>query len=324
MATRLQGGSSAHSVLLMRSIPADILAWLDHNAHCRPSDLVNSLIKAGHQADRSETWVKVYFDSKNQLALAGQAGLAQSTLDQPKADYFAPSGDFGPAFPNYLVKSATSDSSLSSSSIRDAGASYPISMACSAPRVLHVLDVLSMSECDAIVEASRPSLTQSTVVSNTDSNSAVSKDVRSSFGTYFPRGTHPVVKAVEERIADLFRFPLSHAEPIQILNYAPNAEYKPHHDYFDETSAEGQRIVARSGNRVATLIMYLNEVERGGATIFPKLNLQVLPRKGSVLYFDYALPGGVYDPDSLHGGTPVLAGEKWIATQWVRCLPYVG
>lgn len=311
MAARLQGGSS---IQLLRSIPADILAWLDHNAHCRPSDLVNSLIKAGHQAGKSETWVKVYFDSKSQVALAAQSNLALSVPEQLGGSYFAPEGDFGPAFPNYLVHNSSGDTK----------ASYPISMACSAPRVLHVLDVLSVSECDAIVEASRPSLTPSTVVSNTDTNSTVSKDVRSSFGTYFPRGSHPVVKAVEERIANLFRFPLSHAEPIQILNYAPNAEYKPHHDYFDETSAEGQRIVARSGNRVATLIMYLNEVERGGATIFPKLNLQVLPRKGSVLYFDYALPGGIFDPDSLHGGAPVLAGEKWIATQWVRCLPYVG
>lgn len=301
MAARLQGGSSAQ---LLRSIPADILTWLDHNAHCRPSDLVNSLIQAGHQAERSQIWVKVYFDSKNQAAPAAQTAQGQS-----QADYFAPDGGFGSAFPNYLV---------------DGQSRFPISMSCSAPRVLHVLDVLSMDECDAIVEASRPSLTPSTVVSNTDTNSAVSKDVRSSFGTYFPRGSHPVVKAVEERIAGLFQFPLSHAEPIQILNYAPHAEYKPHHDYFDESSVEGQRLVARSGNRVATLIMYLNEVERGGATIFPKLNLQVLPRKGSVLYFDYWLAGGVYDPDSLHGGAPVLAGEKWIATQWVRCLPYVG
>jgi prolyl 4-hydroxylase len=244
--------------------------------------------------------VKVYFLSQSQgVKASNQEGL----------NNFAPDGNFGSAFPNYLTLVNTY---------------YPISLACTAPRILHVLDVISPEECDAIVEASRPSLTPSTVVSNTETNSAVAKDVRSSFGTYFPRGSHPVVKVVEGRIAELFRFPLSHAEPIQILNYAPNAEYKPHHDYFDENTVEGQRIVSRSGNRVATLIMYLNEVERGGATIFPKLNLQVLPRKGSVLYFDYFLPGGIYDPDSLHGGTPVLAGEKWIATQWVRRLPYEG
>lgn len=306
-------------------IPADILAWLDHNAHCLPKDLVNSLLKAGHAPHLSHTWVEMYFKAK-------QGGLIQHPHRQNAhhqnaqqtasgADYFAPSGDFGPTFPNYLKMGSQSE--MSSQSGSD-GTPYPISMVCEAPRVLHVLDVLTTQECDAIVEASRPSLSPSTVVSNTDTNSAVAKDVRSSFGTYFARGAHPVVKAVEERIAGLFRFPLSHAEPIQILNYAPNAEYKPHHDYFDENTAEGQRIVTRSGNRVATLIMYLNEVELGGATVFPKLNLQVLPRKGSVLYFDYFLPDGGYDPLSLHGGTPVLAGEKWIATQWVRRLPYVG
>lgn len=297
-------------------IPADILAWLNHNAHCRPTDLVNSLITAGHAASTSELWVKVYFSAKrNDLSsneLANNASAShQATANAHAENLFAPNGDFGPKFPNYLQCLSETNN-------------YPISIACTAPRVLHVMNVLSDAECDAIVEAARPTLTPSTVVSNTDTNSAVAKDVRSSLGTYFPRGAHPVVKAVEERIAHLFRFPLSHAEPIQILNYAPNAEYKPHHDYFDEATAEGQRIVFKSGNRVATLIMYLNEVEHGGATLFPKLNMQVLPRKGSVLYFDYFLPGGVYDPDSLHGGAPVLAGEKWIATQWVRRLPYVG
>lgn len=309
MAARIQMTQS------VAAIPSDILSWLNQNAHCRPTDLVDSLIKAGHPANKSEIWVKVYFLSKSHSMM---------TSNQKGLNYFAPDGNFGHAFPNYLTLVSHKNGGDAGKDVKIVNTSYPISFACTAPRVLHVLDVLSTEECDAIVQASRPSLTPSTVVSNTDTNSALARDVRSSYGTYFPRDSHPAVKVVESRIAELFRFPLSHAEPIQILNYAQNAEYKPHHDYFDENTAEGQRIVSQSGNRVATIIIYLNEVERGGATIFPKLNLQVLPRKGSALYFDYFLSEGIYDPDSLHGGTPVLAGEKWIATQWVRRLPYSG
>lgn len=286
----------------------------------------------------SQAWVKLFFEKSNlvintptinssanvpfeQVKTAGTQAVMKVVADEKYLDSKA---KFGDLFPNYLTtKGAASKSGASKKAKR-----YPIGMVCDSPRVLHVMDVLSAKECDAIVEAARPSLTPSTVVSNNVANATVSTDVRSSYGTYFPRGSNPVVKVIEDRIADLFGFETSHAEPIQILNYAPNAEYKPHHDYFDENTAEGQRLVSKSGNRVATLIMYLNEVELGGATIFPELNLQVLPRKGSLLYFDYYLPdgtgGGVYDSSSLHGGQPVLAGEKWIATQWVRRLPYIG
>lgn len=310
-------------------IPSDILSWLNHNAHCQPGDLVNSLLKAGHSQTNSQAWVKLFFEKSNlvlndtsnaafeQIKTANTHAQAQGVAEEKYLDSKA---KFGDLFPNYLTSKKQGTGKKAKR--------YPIGMVCDSPRVLHVMDVLSAKECDAIVEAARPSLTPSTVVSNNVANAAVSKDVRSSFGTYFPRGSNPVVKVIEERIADLFGFETSHAEPIQILNYAPNAEYKPHHDYFDENTEEGRRLVARSGNRVATLIMYLNEVELGGATIFPELNLQVLPRKGSLLYFDYYLPdgegGGSYDSFSLHGGQPVLAGEKWIATQWVRRLPYIG
>jgi prolyl 4-hydroxylase len=271
----------------------------------------------------SQAWVKLFFEKSNLVINTSAtlpfeqvktAGTQAKSRDEVDEKYLDSKSKFGASFPNYLTSKR--------------GKRYPIGMVCDSPRVLHVMDVLSPKECDAIVEAARPSLTPSTVVSNNVANATVSADVRSSYGTYFPRGANPVVKVIEERIADLFGFATTHAEPIQILNYAPNAEYKPHHDYFDENTAEGKRLVAKSGNRVATLIMYLNEVELGGATIFPELNLQVLPRKGSLLYFDYYLPdglgGGSYDASSLHGGQPVLAGEKWIATQWVRHLPYIG
>ena len=69
--------------------------------------------------------------------------------------------------------------------------------------------------------------------------------------------------------------------------------------------------------------MYLNAVEQGGATIFPELGMEVLPQKGSALYFEYTNSRSAVDPRTLHGGAPVTGGEKWIVTKWMRERPYM-
>lgn len=83
-------------------------------------------------------------------------------------------------------------------------------------------------------------------------------------------------------------------------------------------------MLQQGGQRIATLIMYLNDVEAGGSTVFPEVGLDVLPRRGNAVYFAYCTETGVLDPRSLHGGSPVGAGEKWIATKWFRQGEYVG
>jgi prolyl 4-hydroxylase len=118
--------------------------------------------------------------------------------------------------------------------------------------------------------------------------------------------------------------PPDHGEPIQVLHYTPGAEYKPHHDYFDPVQPGNDRVLAMGGQRVATLIMYLNDVEAGGSTVFPRLGLDVLPRRGAAVYFANTQESGEIDARTLHGGSPVVAGEKWIATKWIRQGRYGG
>jgi prolyl 4-hydroxylase len=72
----------------------------------------------------------------------------------------------------------------------------------------------------------------------------------------------------------------------------------------------------RGGQRVATLVMYLQEPEQGGATTFPDVGLEVAPVRGTGVFFSYDRPDPV--TRTLHGGAPVLAGEKWVATKWLR------
>ena len=73
-----------------------------------------------------------------------------------------------------------------------------------------------------------------------------------------------------------------------------------------------------TNNRISTLIMYLNDVEEGGETIFPSLNLSIKPQKGMAVYFEYFYNDQAVNELTLHGGSPVIKGEKWVATQWMR------
>jgi prolyl 4-hydroxylase len=74
--------------------------------------------------------------------------------------------------------------------------------------------------------------------------------------------------------------------------------------------------VARGGQRVGTVVMYLNSPEKGGGTIFPDVGLEVAPVRGNAVFFSYDRPHP--STKTLHGGAPVLAGEKWVATKWLR------
>jgi prolyl 4-hydroxylase len=105
-------------------------------------------------------------------------------------------------------------------------------------------------------------------------------------------------------------------EGIQVLHYAPGAGYKPHYDYFDPNGPGTPSILQHGGQRVGTVVMYLNEPEKGGGTTFPDVSFEVAPKRGNAVFFSYERP----HPDSktLHGGAPVIAGEKWIATKWMR------
>ena len=201
--------------------------------------------------------------------------------------------------------------------------SVQILLTLNAPRIVLLGNLLSDEECDALIERSRQRLKPSTVVSPVDGGHA-SDAGRTSYGASFKRGEDALITRIEQRISKLLSIPISQGEPIQILRYAPGAEYRPHFDFFDPLVPGNARPLAMGGQRFATLVMYLNDVEAGGSTVFPTIGLDVLPRKGGAVFFAYATPNGDLDRNSLHGGSPVVAGEKWIATKWLRLGVYTG
>ena len=183
------------------------------------------------------------------------------------------------------------------------------------PRVVVFANLLSPEECDALIAAARPRMARSLTVETRTGGEEVNND-RTSSGMFFERGENAVVQKLEARIARLLHWPLENGEGLQVLHYRPGAEYKPHYDYFDPAEPGTPSILRRGGQRVATLLVYLNTPTAGGGTTFPDAHLQVAAQRGNAVFFSYARPHP--DTRSLHGGAPVRDGEKWIATKWLR------
>ncbi len=183
------------------------------------------------------------------------------------------------------------------------------------PRVVVLGGLLSDAECDDLVEAARPRLARSRTVETETGGEALNPD-RTSSGMFFNPGETALIQRIEARIARLLRWPVANGEGLQVLNYRAGAEYKPHYDYFDPAEPGTSNLLQRGGQRVATLLMYLNEPERGGGTTFPDAGLEVAPHRGHAVFFSYNQPSPA--TRTLHGGAPVIAGEKWVATKWLR------
>ncbi|MEX8517140.1 MAG: 2OG-Fe(II) oxygenase [Leptothrix sp. (in: b-proteobacteria)] len=183
------------------------------------------------------------------------------------------------------------------------------------PRVVVFGGFMSDAECDELVALAQPRLARSETVDNSTGGSEVN-EARTSQGMFFTRGEAGLLQRIEARIAALVNWPVENGEGVQVLHYRPGAEYKPHYDYFDPAQPGTPTILKRGGQRVGTLVMYLNTPVQGGGTTFPDVQLEVAPIKGNAVFFSYDRA----DPSSrsLHGGAPVLAGEKWVATKWMR------
>jgi prolyl 4-hydroxylase len=204
-----------------------------------------------------------------------------------------------------------------SNEIRTADRVVHVLLAINAPRIVLFGNVLSDEECEGLIEISRHRLGRSTIV-DPHSGQLESHADRTSEGTYFRRGENELIARIERRIAELADYPVERGEPLQVMRYRPGAEYKPHYDYFDPAEPGSANVLRNGGQRMATLVMYLNDVEAGGSTIFPQIGVDVLPRRGNAVFFAYSDELGRLDSRTLHGGSPVAQGEKWIATKWLR------
>ena len=128
-----------------------------------------------------------------------------------------------------------------------------------------------------------------------------------------------VILAVRERLAAAAGLPVMNLNAPQVLHYAVGQTFKPHVDFFDPAIPAQARMIATSGQRAATALVYLNdEGLEGGETDFPLLPLRHRGRRGDALIFFNLDTAGQPDRRTVHAGLPPIRGEKWLLSQWIR------
>jgi prolyl 4-hydroxylase len=185
------------------------------------------------------------------------------------------------------------------------------------PVVATLGNVLDAEECRALIEMARPRLAPSTLVDQATGRDVVS-DKRTSRGMFFRLEENDFIARIDRRVSQLMNLPLENGEGLQVLHYPNGAGSEPHFDYLQPTNAANRESLLRSGQRVSTLVTYLNDVAAGGQTVFPALGWAVSPLRGNAIYFEYGDDSGRVDARSLHAGAPVTQGEKWVVTKWMR------
>ncbi|KAL8132383.1 hypothetical protein AgCh_008032 [Apium graveolens] len=198
------------------------------------------------------------------------------------------------------------------------------------PRAFIYRNFLTDEECDHLIALANDKLEKS-MVADDETGKSIESEVRTSSGMFLNKAQDEVVASIEFRIAAWTFLPPENGESIQVLHYEHGQKYEPHFDYFhDKVNQE------LGGHRVATVLMYLSNVDKGGETVFPnseeedsqpktddmsdcaKKGYSVKPRKGDALLFYSLHPDATTDPLSLHGSCPVIEGEKWSATKWIH------
>ncbi len=283
-------------------VSPELVNWLQNEIGrgCAPETLVQSMVKAGYEQAFATNVINASFASIE--ALSGK---------RP--------GVVGGA--NLKATTKLNGNGLDGNVIDAGDRKVNVLFSMSNPPVVLFGNLLSDEECDELVEFSRQKMARAHVV-DSDKGGTREDEARTSDAAAYQRAETPLMDRIEKRLAKLVGWPVENGEGLQILRYGIGGEYKPHFDYFDPNKPGEAVQLKVGGQRIASIVMYLNDVEAGGGTIFPTLGIETLPRKGSAVYFAYAGLDGSVDARSLHGGAPVIRGEKWIATKWLRQRTY--
>lgn len=187
------------------------------------------------------------------------------------------------------------------------------------PRVMLFDRLLDDAECREIMRIARPRLRR-TAQTGGDGRGVAEhgEDAPTTASTNLHR--HERIAAcdlLDARVQALLNWPTDFAGGWQVLRYGVGGQFKPHYDCFHDSLGPWHPTMRRGGRRCATLVVYLQSPIRGGTTIFPDLSVEVPAQRGSALFFAYPKPDRV-----LHGGSPVLEGEKWAMVKWFRLGPF--
>jgi len=167
-------------------------------------------------------------------------------------------------------------------------------------------------EAKYIIKIASNGFTDSTIVSGT--NLSVRKSQTSTINN-----RDPMIQPIIQRVCDIMGYPFENVEPIQVVKYGSDGYYNQHYDSCPDTNDFCRRFVQDGGQRVATMVLYLNDEFTGGATNFLNLNQEIKPKKcGGIFFYSMDTKKTKTHPLSLHAGMPLTSGTKYIANIWIR------
>ena len=281
--------------------------------------ITTNVLRGCERADMQRIMVENGFDpvfARHAIEIIG--GMGERVQDLPE-DERAAAGMQGTRRQRYQASPIRLISQLPRFTVADREVELAAVM--SNPNIAVIRGLLSDEECDEVIRLSRGKMKASQVVDR-ESGGSYESSVRKSEGSHFERGENELVRRIEARLSALVDLPVNRGEPLQILHYGPGGEYKAHQDFF-EPKDPGSAVLTRvGGQRIGTVVMYLNDVPEGGETAFPDIGFSAKPIKGSAVYFEYQNADGQLDYRCLHAGMPVIRGDKWIMTKWLRERPY--
>uniref|UniRef100_T1GCC6 procollagen-proline 4-dioxygenase n=2 Tax=Eukaryota TaxID=2759 RepID=T1GCC6_MEGSC len=176
------------------------------------------------------------------------------------------------------------------------------------PNIVIYHDVLYNSEIDFFKTKALPFITRSKTGATSVTYGRTS-DLRTSHGTFVHYKGVPQLENLIKRVEDMTRLSIEGIPQVQVSNYGMGGHYGPHYDCFGDKLS--QTPYNEEGDRISTAMFYASDVEFGGSTAFPKLRLNVKPRKGSMVFWYNLHTSGKKDFRSLHAGCPVIKGSKW-------------
>jgi prolyl 4-hydroxylase len=188
------------------------------------------------------------------------------------------------------------------------------------PRIVSLPSLLTRDECDYLISRGAPYLQPATV--GTAAGGVAMAQVRSNDSMLFSAAdTDVIVQSLDSRIAAVLGQPAEHGERLALLRYQAGQAYAPHCDWIDPSMPGKAEIVARQGQRIASLLVYLNHEFEGGHTRFVQLGWSFKGEPGDALLWRNVTAEGHVDRRTLHAGEPPTAGEKWLLSKWMRNRP---
>lgn len=172
--------------------------------------------------------------------------------------------------------------------------------------------LLNDNEIETILRKARNNLTNSEILSG------LNNKIRNSKQTWIKKND-PDIREIIQKIITKYNLKYETLEDLQVVRYENGEYYRQHHDSCCDNNAECDKFITRAGNRVKTILIYLNDNYIGGETEFVNLGKKFKGKKGDALIFDpLDKSRSCCHEKALHEGKDVISGTKWIANIWVR------